>query len=176
MGLLGTGFDSEYWCNLDGCGLFCAGFTWFLVCFGEYATVTGVIVPWLGFSMWGILHTVCFSAIAFLCLASHGRAMLTDPGAVPLDAVPVPEEGKPDVCKYRTCKRCKAFKPSRAHHCSICNRCVVKMDHHCPWVRVQEPPTFLLLPSPLTHTHTHTHTHISLTSSLDPFCLLHCPC
>ena len=30
------------------------------------------------------------------------------------------------------CKRCKAYKPPRAHHCSMCRRCVVKMDHHCP--------------------------------------------
>jgi len=34
----------------------------------------------------------------------------------------------------RTCKRCKAVKPFRAHHCSTCGRCVIKMDHHCPWV------------------------------------------
>lgn len=36
--------------------------------------------------------------------------------------------------KYRTCRRCRQFKPGRAHHCSICDRCVLKMDHHCPWV------------------------------------------
>lgn len=36
--------------------------------------------------------------------------------------------------KYRTCRRCRQFKPARAHHCSICERCVIKMDHHCPWV------------------------------------------
>jgi hypothetical protein len=34
----------------------------------------------------------------------------------------------------RLCRRCKAFKPQRAHHCSVCRRCIIKMDHHCPWV------------------------------------------
>jgi hypothetical protein len=34
----------------------------------------------------------------------------------------------------RMCRRCQAFKPPRAHHCSICKRCIIKMDHHCPWV------------------------------------------
>ena len=33
----------------------------------------------------------------------------------------------------RLCRRCKAFKPQRAHHCSVCGRCIIKMDHHCPW-------------------------------------------
>ncbi|CAB3233359.1 unnamed protein product [Arctia plantaginis] len=34
----------------------------------------------------------------------------------------------------RYCNRCVLVKPDRAHHCSICGRCVMKMDHHCPWV------------------------------------------
>ncbi|XP_013166238.1 PREDICTED: palmitoyltransferase ZDHHC15-like isoform X3 [Papilio xuthus] len=34
----------------------------------------------------------------------------------------------------RYCNRCVLVKPDRAHHCSICARCVLKMDHHCPWV------------------------------------------
>lgn len=28
------------------------------------------------------------------------------------------------------CKKCNMPKPSRAHHCSVCNKCVLKMDHH----------------------------------------------
>lgn len=29
---------------------------------------------------------------------------------------------------------CHVFKPERCHHCSVCNRCVLNMDHHCPWI------------------------------------------
>lgn len=31
------------------------------------------------------------------------------------------------------CKKCLTPKPTRTHHCSICNKCILKMDHHCPW-------------------------------------------
>lgn len=34
---------------------------------------------------------------------------------------------------YRFCNKCKAWKPDRCHHCSSCNRCILRMDHHCPW-------------------------------------------
>jgi len=33
--------------------------------------------------------------------------------------------------KGKVCLKCKSFKPLRTHHCSICNACVLRMDHHC---------------------------------------------
>lgn len=36
--------------------------------------------------------------------------------------------------KVAVCANCKLIKPDRCHHCSVCRRCVLKMDHHCPWV------------------------------------------
>ena len=34
----------------------------------------------------------------------------------------------------RFCRSCLMVKPDRSHHCSVCNKCVLKMDHHCPYV------------------------------------------
>ncbi|CEG83263.1 Putative Palmitoyltransferase [Rhizopus microsporus] len=34
----------------------------------------------------------------------------------------------------RYCHICECFKPDRSHHCRECNKCILKMDHHCPWV------------------------------------------
>ncbi|KIJ54210.1 hypothetical protein M422DRAFT_241461 [Sphaerobolus stellatus SS14] len=36
--------------------------------------------------------------------------------------------------KGRWCRKCERRRPERAHHCSACGRCILKMDHHCPWI------------------------------------------
>ena len=32
------------------------------------------------------------------------------------------------------CPDCQVLRTPRSRHCAICNRCVERFDHHCPWL------------------------------------------
>ncbi|GAB0142290.1 hypothetical protein EsHS_00002846 [Epichloe bromicola] len=76
---------------------------------------------------------------------SYTTAVFTDPGSTTnrdgYGLLPTAQGHPPATSftvksngEFRFCKKCQARKPDRAHHCSTCRRCVLKMDHHCPWL------------------------------------------
>lgn len=43
-------------------------------------------------------------------------------------------EVDPESKNPKLCDRCNRIRADRVHHCSVCKTCVLKMDHHCPWI------------------------------------------
>ncbi|XP_030756014.1 palmitoyltransferase ZDHHC16B [Sitophilus oryzae] len=91
------------------------------------------IAYWIGIPYWWKKnHYACIFLVTLghwllvnICFHYY-MACTTHPG--------FPPEGELITEAVSICKKCIAPKPPRTHHCSVCNRCILKMDHHCPWL------------------------------------------
>lgn len=107
-----------------------------------YVTVFVVIDGWLGLATAaGIANAAAFSAVAAAAVATYSIAVVRDPGSVPATFLPDVEDADSPIHEIkrkggdlRYCQKCSHYKPPRAHHCRVCKRCVLRMDHHCVWI------------------------------------------
>ncbi|RLN49013.1 hypothetical protein BBJ28_00015294 [Nothophytophthora sp. Chile5] len=75
---------------------------------------------------------VVYVVATVLMLWSYGAAMFSTPtGRRPIDERAERDADQAPVTRY--CERCDCEKTASVHHCSVCKRCVFRMDHHCPW-------------------------------------------
>ena len=73
--------------------------------------------------------SLIFYFCSLMTVICHTMSIYTDPGTIDKDKVSKLKSNQKEFCK-----KCKAYRPLRAHHCSTCKKCIMKMDHHCPWV------------------------------------------
>ena len=69
-------------------------------------------------------------------LVIFATASFCDPGTVTPSSLHrfsrVPYDGA--LYTPKMCRTCMLPRPARSKHCVICNKCVSRFDHHCPWL------------------------------------------
>ncbi len=122
----------------DPCGFTCLALTYGAVAYADYVVVRWIVMQTMVDTLWGAFNVLLFNILVFNLLMAHARAVFSDPGIVPLPEhrVDFSDKEEPETAgdDWTICTRCEMFRPPRAHHCRICQRCIRKMDHHCPWI------------------------------------------
>jgi len=128
--------NGRIWCIQDICEIICAVMTWFLIAYAEFVVMKVMLMP-SPYPVYRYANMIVFNCGIFLAVSSHLKSMFSDPGAVPKGNATkenIQQMGFREGEVIFKCAKCSSIKPNRAHHCSVCKRCILKMDHHCPWI------------------------------------------
>jgi len=98
----------------------------------------------------GAIHLVVFNFLTVMLLICYVRSIFEHPGTIPdndpqweylpqdvpsrTESAPLSLQETKKSGDRRHCKWCGKYKPDRCHHCRVCKTCILKMDHHCPWI------------------------------------------
>ncbi|XP_073997906.1 palmitoyltransferase ZDHHC16A isoform X1 [Rhodnius prolixus] len=105
----------------------------FVACVVLLMTLVIIIAYYIGLPYWwnrnpqiAVVLVIIGNWLKVNTLFHYYMGVVTSPGHPPKGAL-IQEA-------VSICRKCIAPKPPRTHHCSVCNKCILKMDHHCPWL------------------------------------------
>ena len=117
----------------------------FIIAMVSYSFTEFILLDKNGITIKKIIACPLFYFCFIMTLICHLKSVFTSPGFVyegwyeDYSSIYENTNNKSNIIisnfdKNLYCQKCQMKRPGRAHHCKICNKCVLKMDHHCPWI------------------------------------------